>query len=717
MPLCARRLSSRDPSRAYGVLLSLYRLRYPVVAVSIAPLVAGSVRHHTTNTTGFAEKEVSGLPQQLDLLERYRGLVAIGRIQYDEEQVRLIAQLRRLQRELDGYAPPALALRYLHNEDSREDRQPWWAPTDSPDSVTGADTPAEQGALIRIRTHAEEIAALTTPKGLLVTGPPGSGKSFLIDLWYAALPTPFKARKHYSELVLEVYRAVWEETRARMAGVHAAEPSASESTSESAPWTRSLRDRWREMLDTGKLPARWVRKATRFGASAPSLQPPIAFVVAQRLILRHWLLVFDEIQLLDVSSATLLADVLSWFWRMGGVVVGNSNKVPDDLYKNGVQRERLEPFVEALKARCPVVLMRSEKDWRVDRASRSEGQGASWYLPGQEEEFENKVMSFAGPESEHEQANLIVFGRRIHVPWSAGGVCKFTFAQLCEESLGPADYITLASTYHTIAVTDLPVLKLSAKNQARRFISLIDALYEARCRIVCLAEMRPEGLFFPDAPTPALDDGSYESNGHQQQDVDVMMAEAVAETQDIYRPNVSSYDAPNMAEAPKAPTSALALDTLSIFSGKDEQFAFKRALSRLLEMTSESYAREERWTPLPATSRKWERSSAHEPLSSRSHNTSHWERPRSTSPSSDFVAEASNEGASALPDGRPEAPRLDEAHIWGVRDDWGERAKEWGRGAKVYEDAAKKLGGGSTGETPPSDPGVPVNRLNDKPSR
>ncbi|TFY56993.1 hypothetical protein EVJ58_g7297 [Rhodofomes roseus] len=541
---------------------------------------------------------------------------------------RYTVKLRRLQRELTGYAPPALALRYLHNEDSREDRQPWWAPTDSPDSVTGADTPAEQGALIRIRTHAEEIAALTTPKGLLVTGPPGSGKSFLIDLWYAALPTPFKARKHYSELVLEVYHAVWEETRVRMAGVHAAEPSASESTSESAPWTRSLRDRWREMLDTGKLPARWVRKATRFGASAPSLQPPIAFVVAQRLILRHWLLVFDEIQLLDVSSATLLADVLSWFWRMGGVVVGNSNKVPDDLYKNGVQRERLEPFVEALKARCPVVLMRSEKDWRVDRASRSEGQGASWYLPGQEEEFENK-------------------------------------------SLGPADYITLASTYHTIAVTDLPVLKLSAKNQARRFISLIDALYEARCRIVCLAEMRPEGLFFPDAPTPALDDGSYESNGHQQQDVDVMMAEAVAETQDIYRPNVSSYDAPNMAEAPEAPTSALALDTLSIFSGKDEQFAFKRALSRLLEMTSESYAREEHWTPLPATSRKWERSSAHEPLSSRSHNTTHWERPRGTSPSSDFAAEASNEGASALPDGRPAAPRLDEAHIWGVRDDWG----------------------------------------------
>ena len=135
---------------------------------------------------------------------------------------------------------------------------------------------------------------------------------------------------------------------------------------------------------------------------------------------------------------------------------------------------------------------------------------------------------------------------------------------MSQQSLGPADYITLASTYHTAAITDIPVLKLSDKNQARRFISLIDALYEARCRIVCLAETKPEGLFFPDAPSAmsGTDSGSLHSH-----DVDVMLAEAVAETRDVYRPNVSSYDTPNMAEAPEAPMSALALDTLSIFSG------------------------------------------------------------------------------------------------------------------------------------------------------
>ena len=183
-----------------------------------------------------------------------------------------------------------------------------------------------------------------------------------------------------------------------MASVYSSKPSTSEQGSDTVPWTRSLRERWQELLGSGKLPTRWVRKAVRFGTSSPTgLQPPIAFVVAQRLILRHWLLVFDEIQLLDVSSATLLADVLSWFWRMGGVVVGSSNKVPDDLYKNGVQRERLEPFVEALKARCPVLLMHSEKDWRVERASHSEGQGATWYITGHEADFERRLVSSVEP--------------------------------------------------------------------------------------------------------------------------------------------------------------------------------------------------------------------------------------------------------------------------------------------------------------------------------
>ena len=160
----------------------------------------------------------------------------------------------------------------------------------------------------------------------------------------------------------------------------------------------------------------------------------------------------------------------------------------------------------------------------------------------------------------------------------------FTFTELCHEvrskiqylstgclkqiqALGPADYISIAAKFSTVYITDLPVLRISDKNQARRFITLIDALYEARCRIVVLAEAPPHQLFFPEAGTA------------EQPDVDVMMAESVAETRDTYRPNVASYDAPNMEEAPEQVRTNTPLDQLSIFSGELMDFGRHEYLS------------------------------------------------------------------------------------------------------------------------------------------
>jgi len=172
--------------------------------------------------------------------------------------------------------------------------------------------------------------------------------------------------------------------------------------------------------------------------------------------------------------------------------------------------------------------------------------------------------------TEERGRSLSVFGRNLRVPWSSGGVTQFTFQELCNEvrrlfffrcstinphrqSLGPADYLTLAAHFHTVGISNIPVLKLTAKNQARRFISFIDALYEARCRVVCLAETKPEDLFFPDAPPD--------------EDPDVMLAESISETREGYRPNVSAYDSPAMSREVNTPANAMALDTLSIFSG------------------------------------------------------------------------------------------------------------------------------------------------------
>jgi protein AFG1 len=159
-------------------------------------------------------------------------------------------------------------------------------------------------------------------------------------------------------------------------------------SAERGPWNKSIREHFQGLIKSGTMPIRWRRTNTGFTGGG---DPPIAFMVAKRLLLRHWLLVFDEIQLLDVSSANLLADVLSWYWRMGGVIVGTSNKVPDELYRNGVQKERLEPFVEALKARCPVTILDAEKDWR-EVSSTSHSVDGTWFTPDQRTQFDKALQ-------------------------------------------------------------------------------------------------------------------------------------------------------------------------------------------------------------------------------------------------------------------------------------------------------------------------------------
>ncbi|KAK0204172.1 hypothetical protein DFS33DRAFT_1384426 [Desarmillaria ectypa] len=148
--------------------------------------------------------------------------------------------------------------------------------------------------------------------------------------------------------------------------------------------------------------------------------------------------------------------------------------------------------------------------------------------------------------------------------------------------LGPADYLTLSSTFRTIVITDILIIRLpSGQNQARRFISLVDALYEAYCRVVCMTDVQLDNVFQID-----IDCGTDNS--------DVMLAESVGPEK--HRSNVVSYHYSD-ASKQEEPRVRLRLETLSIFSGKDEQFAFKRAFSRLMEMTSLAYHTRCQWDP------------------------------------------------------------------------------------------------------------------------
>ncbi|KAG8689498.1 hypothetical protein FRC08_010920, partial [Ceratobasidium sp. 394] len=153
--------------------------------------------------------------------------------------------------------------------------------------------------------------------GVILIAPPGRGKTFLLDMWFSSLPTRHKVRKHYSTLTLEMYRAVWEETQVRAArhraGVGVGEVGR-------VKWSAAIRARWKALFDKGEMPL--TSTSSNDAGTRLESELPMAQILAARLLLRQgWLLHIDELQLLDIGIATILADVLGHFWRMGGVVV------------------------------------------------------------------------------------------------------------------------------------------------------------------------------------------------------------------------------------------------------------------------------------------------------------------------------------------------------------------------------------------------------------
>jgi protein AFG1 len=221
-----------------------------------------------------------------------------------------------------------------------------------------------------------------------------------------------------------------------------------------------------------------------------------------------------------------------------------------------------------------------------------------------------------------EPATLTVYNRSLLIPAQYSGVAFFTFSELCVAVLGPADYVSLASTYHTFIITDVPAMGLLMKSEARRFITFLDAGYEARCRLLITAAAGPDSIFFPTNPTPSTE--------KENLDNDAVYPETYSEIyQDLnspFRPNISSYS-PSLAEdaleddPPNRPSSSIDIgpgspDFANIggLTGEDEKFAVKRAESRIWEMCSDRWwekaEKEEAWyRPLPLSSRNWERSS------------------------------------------------------------------------------------------------------------
>ena len=289
------------------------------------------------------------------------------------------------------------------------------------------------------------------PKGLYLHGGVGRGKSMLMDLFFANAPIQPKRRVHFHAFMLQVHDAI-------------------------AKW-RALEPKQRVRMKN------FVRDAG---------DDPIA-PTARAIADRASLLCFDEFQVTDIADAMILGRLFDALFREGVVVVATSNRAPEQLYRGGINRELFLPFIDLIHQKLDVLHLDGPVDYRLQRLAGTKiyhtplGTESDRCMDAAWEQLTDCVVG--------EPEEWSVHGRRLLVPQAAKGAARFTFAELLEKPLGAADYLELARRYHTLFIDRIPVMNAASRNEARRFVTLIDVLYEHRVKLICSAAAMPSQLY------------------------------------------------------------------------------------------------------------------------------------------------------------------------------------------------------------------------------
>eukprot|EP00581_Thalassiosira_minuscula_P001304 CAMPEP_0183742190 /NCGR_PEP_ID=MMETSP0737-20130205/64162_1 /TAXON_ID=385413 /ORGANISM="Thalassiosira miniscula, Strain CCMP1093" /LENGTH=576 /DNA_ID=CAMNT_0025977739 /DNA_START=27 /DNA_END=1757 /DNA_ORIENTATION=+ len=531
---------------------------------------ASSVVHDNKKETDGIERG-GGLgectPQFIPLVQEYEQQVDEGKLLFDPLQLRAARKLTRLQLALKEY-DHATFLEQLEQIEQYE--------MEKSQRENNNHDQKEQSSSSSTAVEKEDEAkkpppsmSINIPRGFYIHGDVGTGKSLLLNNFYNMAPASSslgnnhkkKRRLHFHSFLQDIHRRI--------------------------------HDLNKQLLET---------HGRNFHVDTSKQRNPILRVAAQ-LSDEVTLLCIDEFQVTDVADAMMLSQFFGELWRRGVVIVATSNRPPRNLYEGGINRGYFLPFLDLLERYCVVHHLADEasiangnsnergKDYRrirsgVDGMPRKEQCGEYFYLNGEgkeqstSEKLEKLFQSFG--EHSHPVNNAtttqplilaVHFSRTISISqYHSNVIASFTFDELCTTELGSSDYHAIANYFRIVMIKDIPQLTLKHPDRARRFITLIDELYEAGCCLVCSAVNVPDSLFVGKHASSSSDSSDSSGTTNSQEDG----------TEEAIVGNIHAVDV--------AQVEGRAVGELA--SVRELSFAFSRAASRLLEMCSKTWWKE-----------------------------------------------------------------------------------------------------------------------------